>query len=262
VRKVFVIGIGAGDPEHLTMQAINRLNEVDVFFVLDKGREKQDLVRLRREILDRYIARPSYRLVEARDPDRDRKPADYEAAVADWHQLRTGVYERLIRDELRENQRGAFLVWGDPALYDSTITLVDAVLARGNVEFDYDVIPGVSSISVLAAQHRTTFNRIGKPVQITTGRRLAEGFPDGAEDVLVMLDAQCTFTRFIGEDIEIFWGAYLGTPDELLVSGRLADVADEIVSLRAEARERKGWIMDTYLLRRREHSFAPRQGHA
>jgi precorrin-6A synthase len=252
VRKVFVIGIGAGDPEHLTMQAINRLNEVDVFFVLDKGREKQDLVRLRREILDRYIARPSYRLVEARDPDRDRKPADYEAAVADWHQLRTGVYERLIRDELRENQRGAFLVWGDPALYDSTITLVDAVLARGNVEFDYDVIPGVSSISVLAAQHRTAFNRIGKPVQITTGRRLADGFPDGAGDVLVMLDAHCTFTRFTAEDIDIFWGAYLGTPDELLVAGRLADVADEIVALRAEARERKGWIMDTYLLRRRE----------
>jgi precorrin-6A synthase len=250
MRKLFVIGIGAGDPEQVTMQAINRLNEIDVFFVLDKGREKHDLVRVRREILDRYIEQPSYRLVEARDPDRDRAPADYEAAVADWHQLRIDVYERLIRDELGEDERGAFLVWGDPALYDSTITLLDAVLSRGIVEFSYDVIPGVSSISVLAAQHRTAFNRIGKPVQITTGRRLAEGFPEGADDVLVVLDAQCAFTRFSGEDIDIFWGAYLGTPDELLVSGRLVDVAEKIMAMRAEVRQRKGWIMDTYLLRR------------
>jgi precorrin-6A synthase len=250
MRKLFVIGIGAGDPEQVTMQAINRLNEIDVFFVLDKGREKHDLVRVRREILDRYIEQPSYRLVEARDPDRDRAPADYEAAVADWHQLRIDVYERLIRDELGEDERGAFLVWGDPALYDSTITLLDAVLSRGIVEFSYDVIPGVSSISVLAAQHRTAFNRIGKPVQITTGRRLAEGFPEGADDVLVVLDAQCAFTRFSGEDIDIFWGAYLGTPDELLVSGRLVDVAEKIMAMRAEARQRKGWIMDVYLLRR------------
>jgi precorrin-6A synthase len=250
VRKIFIIGIGAGDPEQVTVQAINRLNEVDVFFVLTKGREKQDLVRLRHDILERYIENPSYRLVEARDPDRDRAPADYAAAVADWHQLRTDVYERLIRDELADGQRGAFLVWGDPALYDSTIALVDAVLARGNVEFGYDVIPGVSSVSVLAARHRTAFNRIGRPVQITTGRRLAAGFPADADDVLVMLDANNTFTQFSGQDIEIFWGAYLGTPDEILVSGKLAEVAEKIVSLRAEARERKGWIMDTYLLRR------------
>jgi precorrin-6A synthase len=248
VRKIFVIGIGAGDPEHVTVQAINRLNEVDVFFVLTKGREKRDLVRLRQDILERYVKEPAYRVVEARDPDRDRTPANYETAVADWHRLRTDVYERLIRDELADGQRGAFLVWGDPALYDSTITLVDAVLARKNVEFGYDVIPGVSSLSVLAAQHRTAFNRIGKPVQITTGRRLAEGFPADADDVLVMLDANNTFTVF--PDMDVFWGAYLGTPDEILVSGKVSDVADEIVTRRAEARERKGWIMDTYLLRR------------
>ncbi|WP_370943264.1 precorrin-6A synthase (deacetylating) [Amycolatopsis sp. cg5] len=248
MRRLYVIGIGAGDPEHLTVQAINRLNEVDVFFVLDKGKEKADLVRLRHEILDRYVTRP-YRLAEARDPERDRTPADYEAEVKAWHGRRVDVYQGLITGELRENEVGAFLVWGDPALYDSTITLLNAVQERG-IAFDYTVIPGVSSVSVLAAQHRTTFNRIGTAVQITTGRRLADGWPDGAADVLVMLDAHCTFTRFTGEDMDIFWGAYLGTPDELVVSGRLADVAEEIVALRSQARERKGWIMDTYLLRR------------
>ena len=35
------------------------------------------------------------------------------------------------------------------------------------------------------------------------------------------------------------------------MSGDLHAVRDEIVRRRAEARDRKGWIMDTYLLRRR-----------
>ena len=61
MRKVFVIGIGAGNPDYVTVQAINALNEVDVFFVMDKGHEKEDLVRLRREICERYIKNKSYR---------------------------------------------------------------------------------------------------------------------------------------------------------------------------------------------------------
>ena len=34
------------------------------------------------------------------------------------------------------------------------------------------------------------------------------------------------------------------------MSGTVADVAGQIQAARGEARERKGWIMDTYLLRR------------
>jgi precorrin-6A synthase len=68
MKKVFVIGIGAGNPDYVTVQAINALNEVDVFFVMDKGKEKEELVRLRKEICDRYIENKSYRTVEAPDP--------------------------------------------------------------------------------------------------------------------------------------------------------------------------------------------------
>ncbi|SEF33404.1 precorrin-6A synthase [Amycolatopsis pretoriensis] len=251
MRKLYAIGIGAGDPEHLTVQAIDRLNRVDVFFVLDKGSEKADLVRLREEILDRFVTRPGYRVVLATDPPRDRTPSDYRAAVADWHEARAAVYERLISTELGESGTGAFLVWGDPSLYDSTIALIEAVLARGNVVFEYEVVPGISSISALVARHRTTMNQIGRAVQLTTGRRLAEGWPEGVDDVFVLLDAHTTFDRFADQGLTIFWGAYVGTPDEVLLSGPLtAGLAGEIRRVRAEARERHGWIMDTYLLRR------------
>ncbi|WP_410642136.1 precorrin-6A synthase (deacetylating) [Amycolatopsis sp. lyj-346] len=250
MRKLYAIGIGAGDPEHLTVQAIDRLNRVDVFFVLDKGAGKADLVRLRQEILDRFVTR-SYRVVLASDPPRDREPADYRAAVADWHAARAAVYEELILSSLSPDEVGAFLVWGDPSLYDSTIALIEAVLARGNVSFEYEVVPGISSISALVARHRTTMNQIGRAVQLTTGRRLASGWPEGVDDVFVLLDAHTTFDQFTSSDLHIFWGAYVGTSDEILISGPLTPaLAAQIRATRAEARERHGWIMDTYLLRR------------
>jgi precorrin-6A synthase len=253
VRKIHVIGIGAGDPDQLTLQAVKALRSTDVFFVLDKGEVKDDLTRLRRDMLAAHIPDgSSYRVVQARDPERDRGAggAAYSPAVGDWRSARAEIYERLIAEELGEAESGAFLVWGDPALYDSTIGILEEVRGRGAVDFEYDVVPGISSVSALVARHRTGLNRVARPVQITTGRRLAEGFPEGVDDVVVMLDAHQTFRRYAEQDIDIFWGAYIGTPDEILDSGPIAEAAPRIERLRAEARERKGWIMDTYLLRR------------
>jgi len=250
MRKVFIIGIGAGNPDYVTVQAINALNEIDVFFVMDKGREKQDLVRLRREICERYIKRKSYRMIEVDDPERDRTASSYAAGVKAWHEQRAAVYERLIRQELGEEERGAFLVWGDPCLYDSTLRIIDQIIARGAVAFEYEVIPGISSVQALAARHRITLNRIGEPVQITTGRKLSEGLPDNINDVIVMLDGECSFNKINEPGIDIYWGAYIGTDDEILVSGNLKGRMHDIERIRSKAKAKKGWIMDTYLLRR------------
>ncbi|MGW1894676.1 precorrin-6A synthase (deacetylating) [Streptomyces sp. NPDC002004] len=260
MREIHVIGIGAGDPDQLTLQAVKALRATDVFFLLDKGEQKADLVRLRRDMLDAHLPDgAAYRVVQARDPERDREAggAAYPCAVDDWRARRADVYARLIADELGEEETGAFLVWGDPVLYDSTLGILEDVLARGTVTFTYDVVPGISSVSALAARHRVGLNRVGRPVQITTGRRLEGdgGFPDGVDDVVVMLDSRQAFRRYAEEgepeDVDIYWGAYVGTPDEILVSGPVREAAPRIERLRAEARERKGWIMDTYLLRRR-----------
>jgi precorrin-6A synthase len=250
MKKIFVIGIGAGDPEYVTIQAVNALNEVDVFFVMDKGQEKEEFVRLRKEICERYIKNRPYRTVETADPPRDRTTAAYEPAVRAWHEQRAAIYERLIGEELGEDECGAFLVWGDPALYDSTLRIIDRILARGTVVFEYEVIPGISAIQALAARHKIALNRIGRSFAVTTGRKIAEGLPNDIDDVVVMLDADCSFKAVGGADIDIYWGAYLGTEDEILVSGNLRELMDDIERMRAEAKARKGWIMDTYLLRK------------
>lgn len=244
MQKLSVIGIGAGDPDQVTMQAVKALRQVDVFFVIGKGAEKQELVDVRTAILAEHAERP-YRIVEIADPPRDRAPADYRGVVEDWHERRAALLEAAfaVADGV-----GGILVWGDPSLYDSTLRMIERVLARGAVRFDYEVIPGVTSVQALAARHRMVLHGIGEPVRITTGRRLREeGLADAA---VVMLDGDCSFTEVPGTDVHIWWGAYLGMPDETLIAGPLREVEQRIVERRARLRAEKGWIMDVYLLRR------------
>jgi precorrin-6A synthase len=250
MKKLLVIGIGAGNPDYITIQAVKALNTVDVFFLMDKGRSKDKLIDLRRDICERYITDRHYRFVEARSPERDRDDADYRASVDDLNQARQRIFERLINEEMTDEECAAFLVWGDPALYDSTLRILQAILASGACTFEYEVIPGITSVQALAAQHKVALNQIGRSVEITTGRRLAAGQVSEADSLVVMLDAQDAYRQVADQETEIYWGAYLGTPDEILISGRLKDVADEIERVRKAARLANGWIMDTYLLRK------------
>jgi precorrin-6A synthase len=253
VRTLYVIGIGAGDPDHLTLQAVAAMNRVDVFFTVDKGPATRDLARLREELLDRHVTR-EHRVVSVPDPPRQRTvdSADYAAVVAGWQRRREVAYQQMIIDELPDDGVGGFLVWGDPALYDGTLRILDRIAAGGAVAFDVVSVPGISSVQALAARHRVALNRTGRAFTVTTGRRLAdEGLPPGVDDVVVLLDGDQAFADLPDTDLDIFWGAYLGSPDEVLVHGDLHQVKGDIQRLRAEHRARKGWIMDTYLLRRR-----------
>jgi precorrin-6A synthase len=250
MRHILIIGIGAGNPEHMTVQAISALNRADVLFIPTKGAKKTELAEVRRDICARYVTRSDSRTVEFAVPVRQTEGRSYSQSVDDWHASIAATYEALLASELADGQAGAFLVWGDPMLYDSTIRIVERVKARGQVAFDFEVVPGITSLQALCASHRIPLNLVGKPVEITTGRRLAESFPQKSETAVVMLDGEQAFRNIDDPDAEIYWGAYLGTPDEIVISGRLAEVKDAILEARAAARERMGWIMDIYLLRK------------
>lgn len=248
MRKIFLIGIGVGDPDYMTIQAIKALNRVDVFFIPDKGAEKAALRELRTTICERFIEKADYRTIDVDIPQRA-TAGDYLAGVNQWHRDLADIYGRLLEHELEEDEVGGILVWGDPAIYDSTLRILERVRAKGLV-LDVQVIPGISSVQVLAAKHRIALNRIGESVLLTTGRRLADGFPGEFGSVVVLLDGAQTFARLAEPDLDIFWGAYLGTENEILLSGKLADVKEEIEAVRKRARQQHGWIMDTYLLRK------------
>lgn len=252
MKQILVIGIGAGDPDYLTMQAVKALNRVDVFFLMDKGPSKDSLIDLRREICARYISQPGYRFVEAHSPQRKLDDLDYTRSVQALNRDKQRTFEQLINEQMADDECAAFLVWGDPGLYDSTLRILQAILAAGRCSFDYEVIPGISSVQALAARHKVPLNRIGRSIEITTGRRLAAGHVSEADSLVVMLDAEDAYHQVADQEQQIYWGAYLGTADEILIAGKLKDVADEIERVRKSARQANGWIMDTYLIRKPE----------
>ena len=251
MRTILVIGIGAGNPDYLTVQAINAMNRAEVFFIPDKGLEKSGLNAIRLGMLDRFVTDKHYRLVDFAIPSR--RQADtpaYREAVQEWRDKLEAAYRAMFA-ELGEDGTGGFLVWGDPTLYDGTLRILKDMQAAG-WEFAVEVIPGISAPQALAAQHQVTLNRVGEAVTITTGRRVGEGEADDLSSAVVMLDNHQVFQRFAMSEAEIFWGAYLGTPDEILVAGPVAEVMAEIDTKRSEAQARHGWIMDTYMIRKPE----------
>ena len=243
-KTILIVGIGAGNPEHVTVQAINALNRADVLFIPDKGAGKVDLADLRRDIVRRYVTNPQSRMLGYAVPRRDVANPDYGQGVEDWHDALAAQFGELL-DTVPDGGAGAFLVWGDPGLYDSTIRIVERLQRSRSI--GVEIIPGITSIQALTAAHGIALNRIGEPVHITTGRQL--GSVDA--DTVVMLDGQTAFLD-ADPDLHIFWGAYLGTPDEIVISGRLGEIRDQVAEARKAARERHGWIMDTYLLRKPE----------
>ena len=249
MQELDLIGIGTGNPEHVTLEAIRVMRGADVILIPRKGSEKSDLADLRRQICAVHLGADAP-IVEFDLPVRDAS-GDYLDGVSDWHDAIAGAWRAAVP---RGARRVALLIWGDPSLYDSALRIADR-LQIGAVR----VVPGITSLQMLTAAHAIPLNDLGAPVVITTGRRLREsGWPQDADRVAVMLDGQCSFDSLPAAGLHIWWGAYVGMDHQLLIAGPLADVGAEIIAQRAEARARHGWIMDIYLLARQaEHAPPP-----
>ncbi|WP_147108706.1 precorrin-6A synthase (deacetylating) [Tateyamaria sp. syn59] len=240
--ELFLIGIGTGNPDHLTGEARRVMAEADLFLVPHKGAGKGDLADLRTQIILDVRDDATVALFDM--PVRD-DSLPYIARVDAWHDEIARIWTKTMAQHPKA-RKVALLVWGDPSLYDSTLRIA----ARLEPKPEIQVVAGITSVQALTAAHAIPLNTLNAPVTISTGRRLRDhGWPEGCETLVVMLDGDCTFQSLDGARFDIWWGAYLGMPEQILEHGRLADVSARIIARRAKARAAHGWIMDTYLLR-------------
>ena len=250
--ELLLIGIGTGNPEHLTLEAVRALNSADLVMIPRKGPDKTDLAELRRSICDDVLTNPATEIVEFDLPVRDASIPDYRRGVDQWHAAIATVWVETIRASLSCAERRrptvvALLVWGDPALFDSTLRIANRLAPRPQIR----VIPGITSMQALTAAHAIPLNDIGAPFLVTTGRQLRDsGWPDCADTLVVMLDGDCAFRHLEPAGVTIWWSAYAGMPGEINLSGPLDEIGPRIEAARAEARASRGWIMDIYILRR------------
>jgi precorrin-6A synthase len=242
MTEFFLIGIGTGNPDHLTRQAVKALNAVDLVMIPKKS-GKADLAELRHAILAEVVTNQAVQIAEFDLPVRDAANPDYEAGVNDWHDAIAAVWAQTLA--AYGASRVALLVWGDPSLYDSTLRIATRLQ-----DVSVTVVPGITSLQVLPAAHAIPLNEIGQAVTITTGRQLQDGWPEGAQTLAVMLDGNCTFQTLDPTGISIWWGAYVGMPEQIIMAGPLEEVSVQIIETRAKARAAHGWIMDIYILRK------------
>lgn len=236
-----IIGIGMG-PHQVTPEAADALRDADYVIAAEK-RDDDALLAIRREVADAF----GVPVVAVPDPARDRRPdgdGGYAHAVADWHAARVAAYEAVLAER---QGTAAFLVWGDPAFYDSTVRIVEAVAARGLVELEYDVVPGISALQLLAARHRIVLHDVGQPLHVTTGRLLTEAVDAGQTNIAVMLNRSVDLAGL--DDWTIWWGGNLGRPEEELVAGRVGDVLTAVGEARERIREAAGWVLDIFVVR-------------
>lgn len=235
--RVRVLGVGMG-PQHVTPEVAGALRGCDYVLAAQK-RDDDGLLAAREAIAADF----GVKVIAVPDPERDRfNPADYPGAVAAWHEARVAAYEQVLREH---GGTAAFLVWGDPSLYDSTVRIVERLAER--IPIDYDVLPGISAPQELAARHKIVLHTVGQPVHVTPARRLREALAEGQRNVLVMLGGALDLDGL--DDWSIWWGANLGTPAEELVAGRVGEVRDALEAARTRAKVNAGWVMDVYLLR-------------
>lgn len=243
-----LIGIGTGNPDHLTRAAEAAMRAADLILLPRKRAETAELLDLRATICAAVVGETAQTAtfdVPGRDP-----ALPYLDGVAAWHDAIAAAWCAAITRHLPDGGRVALLVWGDPSLYDSSLRIA-ARLAAGAMPVAVEVVPGITSLQALAAAHAVPLTGLGAPLLVTTGRRLTtEGWPVGIEMVAVMLDSGCAFERLDPAGTTIWWGAYLGMPQQSLLAGPLAATAPAIRDERTLLRARHGWIMDCYLLRR------------
>ncbi len=150
--KLYVVGIGPGDPELMTLKAMRILKEVPCIIV-PKGREEGSSLAL--SIVRKALSLDGKEIVEAYFPMKKtvrsaefevRSGEDHEDLDTKWNETTEAVLDKLDR-----GIDAAFITIGDPGIYSTFFYLYDRLLER-KPALVVEIVPGISSINAAAAQ--------------------------------------------------------------------------------------------------------------
>lgn len=220
---LYVIGVGPGDPELLTLKGARALGKAGCICV-PRGKEKGGSLAL--SIVRQAIDLGEKEIIEAYFPMRHvRGTAHGEELEARWNETVLAVLERLGR-----GIDTAFITLGDPTLYSTFFYLCDRLL-EASPELAIEIIPGVSSINAAAARARLPLGLGDERIAILPAPSAADlRTALGAFDTVVIMKARKVFPTVVAVLAETdlsgkaVYVSRLGMADER-VSRDLASVA-------------------------------------
>ena len=138
--KLFCIGCGPGDPELLTIKALNLIKEADVIFV---PTSKSDKPSIALSIVSQFINKTT-KIVNLVFP-----------MVKDKNSLKEYWKKNTleISEMVRTGKKTLYLTVGDPSLY-STWIYIHRELKNNHKDIEVEIIPGITSIFAFAAESK------------------------------------------------------------------------------------------------------------
>lgn len=125
MRKFYGVGIGPGDPELITLKAINTIKKCDYVFI-----PKSKGTSTAKEISEEYI--------------KDKEIIELEFPMGEDNSERYNEAAKIIDKTLKSGQTCVFLTLGDPMTYSTYIYLM---LEVKNYDIEIETIPGITSFA-------------------------------------------------------------------------------------------------------------------
>ncbi|MGE5862491.1 MAG: precorrin-2 C(20)-methyltransferase [Nitrososphaerales archaeon] len=136
--KLFCVGCGPGDPELLTIRALNLIKEADVIFVPTSKLNKPSIAL---SIVKKYLKESTeiINLVFPMIKDKD--------SLKEYCKKNASEIAQMVRS----TKKTVYLTVGDPSLY-STWIYIHKELKKNYQDIEIEIVPGITSIFAFAAE--------------------------------------------------------------------------------------------------------------
>lgn len=218
---LYCVGCGPGDPDLLTLKAINIIKNAEVIYT-PTARENKPSVAL--SIVEKFLAEKTeirqlvFPMVK-----------DYEKLREYW---KTNAKE--IADAVRNGKKAVYLTVGDPSLY-STWIYIHREMCKNYRDIEIEIVPGITSIFSFSAEIKTPIGEGEEIIGIIPACYNLDRLKIAAEccDTLVFLKDGRYFNNVIDilmessfpEDSDVFIAQDVSTDNETLQKRKLVDVA-------------------------------------
>lgn len=221
------------------------IEKLTLFLVPDKKGAKEELTKMRSTLIEKIKGKNNFEILYIPFPER-KKGIHYKEKVKEWRLTKAKILKNVLM--ALDKEEAGFLIWGDPAIYDGHIEILKEI--EKDLPIEWELIPGISAFQVLSAKCKISLTELATPLTFHTPRTLRK-LNSIDHPTVVFLDNYETYKKFLSDKrpLKIYWGAYVGTPKEIFIEGKLERVSDKISILRKEFKEKNGYLMEIYFLK-------------
>ncbi len=175
IGRFYAIGVGAGNPDFLTVRAANILSRIGVVFSVTSSSESSSTAF---DIVSTYLKEDCQQIQLHFPMTRDKN-----LLKKAWEEN-----AKTVLDVLTKNIDAAFITLGDPSIY-STYSYLWRSLVRLFPEVKVEVIPGITSFQAAAARLNIPLVEGDQSLTIVSGVNGADGIQDivnHADNLVIM----------------------------------------------------------------------------